>query len=169
MDLRAVLQARLQAEKARAYDAQVVRNASAHSIATSESTEPYASNLDGQGRTVFSNATKQLLLMRLEEERLLAQEQTSYHSIAALYTTVDPPTPSPPLPLAKPPSQPSSNEMDLKAKLLEKRKLAVEEELKKRSGELKEKLMREKLRKKMAKPPSTVGGGGTMETNAVAK
>jgi len=104
--------------------------------------------------------------MRLEEERLLAQAQSNYHSLP-IYPIVEAPatsTSSSPLPPAaakesKPPNQ-SSNEMDLKAKLLEKRKLAVEEELKKRSGELKEKLMREKLRRKMK-----TSVGGAVNTN----
>jgi len=166
MDLRAVLQARLQAEKARAYDAQVARNASTVPATSSASMDSFSSSLDGQGRTVFSNATKELLLMRLEEERLLAQAQSNYHSLP-IYPIVEAPatsTSSSPLPPAaakesKPPNQ-SSNEMDLKAKLLEKRKLAVEEELKKRSGELKEKLMREKLRRKMK-----TSVGGAVNTN----
>ncbi|GAA5960504.1 hypothetical protein JCM3765_003658 [Sporobolomyces pararoseus] len=154
VDLRALLQSRLQAEKALAYDS-AQRNASSSSAPSSlDFTSSYSliSTYPSPSKTTFSQATKDLLLMRLEEERLLAQEQqqdfyshdSPYSSSPTLLEGTSPSTPPTPTLLAK--SKPS-NETDLKAKLLEKRKQVVEEELKKRSGELKEKLMRDKLLK----------------------
>jgi hypothetical protein len=160
VDLRALLQSRLQAEKALAYDSAQRLS----SFATSPSSDrpslySSASTNSSPSKTTFSQATKDLLLMRLEEERLLAQEQQQdFYSIpqpffasavnpTEAFSTFDAsPIVEPPTPSATSAAKPS-NESDLKAKLLEKRKLAVEEELKRRSGELKEKLMRDKLLK----------------------
>ncbi|GAA5877681.1 hypothetical protein JCM16303_000203 [Sporobolomyces ruberrimus] len=176
VDLRSLLQSRLQAEKALAYDAQQ-RLSSSPSVSTSTnfSTHLPSDSLNSPMRTTFSQATKDLLLMRLEEERLLAQEQqTLYDSStssvltndydADYYPSFTPEvmtssrslpvptlTPTVTTALKRSTSTSQSTEMDLKTKLLEKRKLVVEEELKKRSGELKEKLMREKLLKQMQK------------------
>ncbi|GAA5991348.1 hypothetical protein JCM5350_006992 [Sporobolomyces pararoseus] len=153
-DLRALLQSRLQAEKALAYDS-AQRNASTPAASSSlDATSSYSlvSTYPFPSKTTFSQATKDLLLMRLEEERLLAQEQQQdfyshdlpNSSSTTLIETASPSIRTTPTSLVK--SNPT-NESDLKAKLLEKRKQVVEEELKKRSGELKEKLMREKLLK----------------------
>ncbi|GAA5916046.1 uncharacterized protein JCM6883_001982 [Sporobolomyces salmoneus] len=171
VDLRALLQSRLQAEKALAYDSAQRRSSTSSSAAVaasdqSTSLHSLVSFHSSPSRTTFSQATKDLLLMRLEEERLLAQEQNERYESSRLHSnsvhvnsfysppvvkaslapTLLPSSSSPSTALTTTPSK-STNESDLKAKLLEKRKVAVEQELKKRSGELKEKLMRDKLLK----------------------
>ncbi|GAA5939672.1 uncharacterized protein JCM15063_005251 [Sporobolomyces koalae] len=155
--LRSLLQSRLQAEKALAYDTQKSR----YNLEPPTQSRVYESIEDLRGGpTTFSQSTKELLLMRLEEEKLLALEQGTLVGVDTIYSdkyTGRQETESSSLasqisPAASPTSNilPTANqaELDLKAKLLEKRKAVVEEELRKRSGELKEKLMREKLKKK---------------------
>ncbi|TNY20857.1 hypothetical protein DMC30DRAFT_351654 [Rhodotorula diobovata] len=176
-DLRGLLQARLTAEKALAYE-ELTRARAQASVAASVSAPVVATG----GPTTFSQATRDLLLARLEEERLLAEEEGAAvamgmgmgagagigmagfedagHDVDYGYDyslsqdtfderapsnsaapAISPPSPPPP---AGAPS-PAKSEMALKAALLSKRKAAVEAELQRRSGELKERLMRQKL------------------------
>ncbi|GAA6009501.1 hypothetical protein JCM11491_003580 [Sporobolomyces phaffii] len=184
VDLRALLQSRLQAEKALAYDSQQRNSAAAAAsglTSTSSHSSTSATYHGAPSKTTFSQATKDLLLLRLEEERMLAQGQNdpwlsvispAHQARLDDASSLFPAPPANPLAIVKPlplsvpvtpSSQPKSGSMttamssesSLKAKLLEKRKLAVEEELERRSGQLKEKLMREKLMKqRKAKQPT---------------
>ncbi|BGP68904.1 RING-type domain-containing protein [Rhodotorula toruloides] len=177
-DLRSMLQQRLQAEKALAHEDLVRSRASAslaaaRAASTTAQTDSLASfgagllgsSLDADGQTTYSQATRDLLMARLEEEKLLAADELaggfavdfgdSYELDYGDYgdtTRVLPPEPeqaSPP-PVEEP-NHPSKSESTLKAALLAKRQAAVEDELKKKSGELKEKLMRQKLMQARAK------------------
>ncbi|GJN87264.1 hypothetical protein Rhopal_000212-T1 [Rhodotorula paludigena] len=176
-DLRSLLQTRLQAEKALAYE-ELTRAKVQASLAASRS----ARAEHDEERTTYSQATRDLLMARLEEERLLHEGvvaggggltgydfEQDYSSVAPAVTSCyaaprQPPStllsqPPPPPPVtppayssrraaAAPPAgsmNAAKSETSLKAALLEKRKAAVEDELKKRSGELKERLMRQKL------------------------
>ncbi|BGP30621.1 hypothetical protein JCM10296v2_002377 [Rhodotorula toruloides] len=177
-DLRSMLQQRLQAEKALAYEDLVRSRASAslaatRAASTTAQTDSLASfgagllggSVDADGQTTYSQATRDLLMARLEEEKLLAADELaggfpvdfgdSYELDYGDYgdtTRVLAPEPeqaSPPA--AEEPIQPNKSESSLKAALLTKRQAAVEDELKKKSGELKEKLMRQKLMQARAK------------------
>ncbi|GAA5946340.1 hypothetical protein JCM3775_007108 [Rhodotorula graminis] len=182
-DLRGLLQARLTAEKALAYE-EMTRSRAQASLAALR--ERGAGGEGGTGQTTtFSQATRELLLARLEEERLLAEEAegaavglaaggyeldygfeydygldaVSFDSGPSLSTSADaalasapstdplplPASPSPPPTPAPAPAPAPKSETALKAALLEKRKAAVELKLEKRSGELKERLVRQKL------------------------
>ncbi|GAA5998305.1 uncharacterized protein JCM10292_001110 [Rhodotorula paludigena] len=156
-DLRSLLQTRLQAEKALAYE-ELTRAKVQASLAASRS----ARAEHDEERTTYSQATRDLLMARLEEERLLHEGvvaggggltgydfEQDYSSVApAPPPPVTPPANSSSRAAAAPPAgsmNAAKSETSLKAALLEKRKAAVEDELKKRSGELKERLMRQKL------------------------
>ncbi|BGP14391.1 hypothetical protein JCM10213_004513 [Rhodosporidiobolus nylandii] len=169
-DLRALLQSRLNAEKALAFDTR-----SSSSSALSPHAAPFAPTHGVDGRATFSQATRDLLMARLEEERLLALAQASANPAAAAGVQYGdeweedptpppanvfasgPPTrklsaaapsfaPQPVGPAAKAAPVPAAaSESALRAALLAKRQAQVEDELKKRSGELKERLMRRKL------------------------
>ncbi|KAL7343730.1 hypothetical protein BJY59DRAFT_755679 [Rhodotorula toruloides] len=177
-DLRSMLQQRLQAEKALAYEDLVRSRASAslaaaRAASTTAQTDSLASfgagllggGSDADGQTTYSQATRDLLMARLEEEKLLAADELaggfaldfgdSYELDYGDYGDTtralapEPEQASPPA--AEELKQPNKSESTLKAALLAKRQAAVEDELKKKSGELKEKLMRQKLMQARAK------------------
>ncbi|GAA6061553.1 hypothetical protein JCM10212_001085 [Sporobolomyces blumeae] len=194
-DLRKLLRSRLQAEKALAYDSQINTSSSAtgpvgpsssvplfSSHATSFSlygqnsaeggphTQPVGwigSTVDERGRTVFSQATRDLLMMRLEEEKVLAAQADSGGLSASFASVSDPqqeyrqdettltattPVSSPTTALARAETSTpggASKESGLRAKLLETKIRLEKEKLDRRTGELKERLMRDKLKKKL--------------------
>ncbi|GAA5887374.1 hypothetical protein JCM6882_002510 [Rhodosporidiobolus microsporus] len=172
-DLRALLQSRLEAEKAIASRSSSAAGGST-SVSLAAGGPPVAFNAGAGGeRATFSQATRDLLMARLEEERLLALAQASVGShVRESYGDEWDDDPTPPLATnlsaaaapfvpsrsssssssaasASPAqaSAPAKSESSLKAALLAKRQAVVEDELKKRTGELKEKLMRQKLEK----------------------
>ncbi|GAA5833976.1 hypothetical protein JCM11251_003579 [Rhodosporidiobolus azoricus] len=179
-DLRALLQSRLQAEKALA--SRSSNNPVSASASFAARGQPAA--YDSPSRATFSQATRDLLMARLEEERLLAMAQASVGSHLQVVSygdeREDDPLPAPAAPSAptapftpsrpssssspSTPSAPANSESSLKAALLAKRQAVVEDELKKRTGELKEKLMRQKLERarrerEAAKGAAVVAGG----------
>ncbi|GAA5963639.1 hypothetical protein JCM21900_000204 [Sporobolomyces salmonicolor] len=145
-DLRSVLHARLQAEKALAHVAHEQLQASRAVRARAEPVPEGKGPRQG-GTTTFSQATRDLLMARLEEERVLA----SASGAGAGSSSRDPSAED------EEGKVEEKSEASLKAALKAKRKAAVEDELRKRSGELKERLMREKLRKMRA---GRAGAGG---------
>lgn len=189
-DLRSMLQQRLQAEKALAYEDLVRSRASAslaaaRAASTTAQTHSLASfgagglggGVDADGRTTYSQATRDLLMARLEEEKLLAADdlaggfavdygdsfELDYgdYGDTTRVLALEAEEASPPA--AQEPQQPSKSESSLKAALLAKRQAAVEDELKKKTGELKEKLMRQKLMQARAKAQ-----GGKAATSGAA-
>ncbi|GAA5890323.1 hypothetical protein JCM5296_002788 [Sporobolomyces johnsonii] len=170
-DLRSMLQARLQAEKALAYEQlHATRRASSSVLADpaplDEEGEGEGQSRGrggggggggGEGTTTFSQATRDLLMARLEEERLLAlAAMASSSSTWSSYPTEERSREQAPAEEKEEEKEKEKSESALKAALLAKRKVKVEDELRRRSGELKERLMRDKLRKMRA----GVGVGG---------
>ncbi|GAA5983122.1 hypothetical protein JCM11641_004920 [Rhodosporidiobolus odoratus] len=96
-DLRALLRSRLQAEKALAHDSRPSPSSSSGLSAAAPaftpsflSSSPADGQLSGVGaggsaRATFSQATRDLLMARLEEERLLAQEQIEIEADEGYY------------------------------------------------------------------------------------
>ncbi|BGP23306.1 hypothetical protein JCM10295v2_002201 [Rhodotorula toruloides] len=193
MDLRSMLQQRLQAEKALAYEDLVRSRASAslaaaRAASTTAQTDSLASfvvggldgRLDAEGQTTYSQATRDLLMARLEEEKLLAADELTgdfavdygdsydldYGDFGNTIRILTPGREEARPPAADEPKQPSKSESSLKAALLAKRQAAVEDELEKKSGELKEKLMRQKLLQARAKAQggkAATSGGAAAE------
>ncbi|GAA5858246.1 hypothetical protein JCM1840_001111 [Sporobolomyces johnsonii] len=189
-NLRSILRARLQAEKALAYEQlHATRRAGSSVLA-----EP--APLDGEGAgegrsrsrgrgggggegtstTTFSQATRDLLMARLEEERLLALAATAAAASTSTSTWSSYPTEAYPAVEGSREQAPTDeeekekekekekeeekSESALKAALLAKRKAKVEDELRRTSGELKERLMRDKLRKMRSRGPGPGAGAG---------
>lgn len=191
-DLRSLLQSRLQAEKALAYE-DLVRSKAAASLSEARgglnaTAEPFASRASratnrggGDEPTIFSQATRDLLMARLEEERLIADDEEydtgfylpdyaydlSFDSAVGFDTgEADSPQHGDDVPAEPtPPSTPAKSESSLKAALLAKRQASLEDELKKRTGELKEKMMRQRL---MQKRKSTGGQAQPQDAGASA-
>ncbi|GAA5976830.1 hypothetical protein JCM10908_005644 [Rhodotorula pacifica] len=183
--LRSMLQSRLQAEKALAYE-DMVRSRAAASLASARNAAQaqQQQSYGLEGPTVFSQATRDLLMARLEEERLLADEEADHDAAAAtaFYGTYEYDNGfdlSGDYPAAEvgdeveatpiesdPPSSATKSESSLKAALLAKRQATIEDELKKRTGELKEKMMRQRLlmmQKRRSSGGAAGGAGGSAE------
>lgn len=209
-DLRSLLQARLQAEKALAYE-DLVRTRAAASLASARDAHERVNE-----PTVFSQETRDLLMARLDEERRFVDEeaQAGHPALSASASAFDtyeyghdladddgyydydssdrPPAVSmddhaavelapnekdlvasspssssaAPAPAAS--ATPSKSELSLKAALLAKRRAAIQDELKKFSGELKEKEMRQKLMMQKRRSGTTGGGGANAEAQVQA-
>ncbi|KWU43543.1 hypothetical protein RHOSPDRAFT_34853 [Rhodotorula sp. JG-1b] len=200
-DLRSLLQARLQAEKALASE-DLVRTRTAASLASARDAHERVNE-----PTVFSQETRDLLMARLDEERRFVDEEAqagrpasstsasafdtyeyghdlayddgyydynpSYrtsavfmddHAAAELAPNEKDLVASSPssssAALAPASVTPSTSESSLKAALLAKRRAAIQDELKKFSGQLKEKEMRQKLMMQKRRSGTTAGGGG---------
>lgn len=206
-DLRSLLQARLQAEKALAYE-DLVRTRAAASLASVRNAQERVNE-----PSVFSQETRDLLMARLDEERRFVDEEEEavhpallasasaqdtyeyghdlayddgYYDYASSVlpsvfmddhaTEIVPNTSkltgcsssSPAAPAPAVSATPSKSESSLKAALLAKRRATIQDELKKFSGELKEKEMRQKLMMMQRRRSGTAGGGANASASARA-
>lgn len=194
-DLRSLLQSRLQAEKALAYE-DLVRSRAASSLAEARGQAAAATRAPTMslaafgdefedGTTTFSQATRDLLMARLEEERLLAHEEFDagadafgtgpasgsvwdsdahfsygYEGVPdSNHAEADVRVASPDQEETVDPPPANKSESSLRAALLAKRQANLEAELKKRSGELKEKMMRRGLMQQRRRSSGTAAAG----------
>lgn len=182
-ELRKLLQSRLQAEKALAYE-DLVRSRAAAPLpdARTAASHPDSAAMGLDGPTVFSQATRDLLLARLEEERSLVRDEAERADTATYGTHVDKNGPidgdyglacpghlpkgarqddgeaasvasSTPTPPAR------KTESGLRAALLAKRQATIQDELKTQTGELKEMMMQRRVLEKRRSSGGNTGDG----------
>ena len=99
------------------------------------------------------------------DDRAAAELVPNNTKLGALSLSFASPPPPPPPPA---PATPAKSESSLKAALLAKRRATIQDELKKFSGQLKEKEMRQKLMMQKRRSETTGGGGGGGEASAEA-